>query len=475
MLLVVLATLGFGAVLSYLHALDKVAEEMKASIAVGSRIAGNALDDVEEWTSPQRRMVLLVGDFHGDRHLRAKWVSPDGRLVMQSNPAAPRKQAPGWFEGLIRTEELSAKIELPANFATAGSFYLETDSTNEISEAWEDTLKTLTILTVFCALLMAITQIVLVWALRPLDRLVQAFADMSNRVEPRPVPERGPRDLVKVYKGFNEMAAQLAKTEAQNNRLNEQLSTVQEEERADLARDLHDEVGPFLFTADVDAAAIEAALREGRTEDIPERVSAIRDSIRHMQQHVRDLLARLRAATLVDAGLTDAVEHLVAFWRQRYPDIAFEVIVPDGSFGEIEDTTIFRVIQEALSNAIRHGAPDHIEIFVGADEDTVRVEVFNDGRPLPGAGRRPGFGISGMRERIETLGGRFEVRDRDDGEGVIVAALLPRQPLRAGAAETASERHAIGERAGSQPTGAAQAQDARGAALHERVERETHG
>ncbi|MEO1206392.1 MAG: ATP-binding protein [Pseudomonadota bacterium] len=438
---VVLLTLMFGAVLTYLHAQSKVAEEMQAAIAVGTRIAGNAVDDAEEWSSPQRRMVLLVADFHGDRHVRAKWLGPDGEQIMTSAPAAPSVQVPLWFESLIRKPEISRRVPLPSAFDREGQLVLETDQRNEIGEVWNDSINTLTILGVFCALILVFVNLVIAWALKPLSRLVAAFDDMSQAIKPPRVPERGPRDLVQVYAGFNAMADELSRIEAKNRGLNEQLQSVQEEERADLARDLHDEVGPFLFSVDVDAASIVGLVQDGRHGEIPARVGTMRESIRHMQQHVRDLLGRLRSAALVDVGLEDAVDNLVAFWARRYPDIEFDVAILGDSFGEERDATIYRVIQEAVSNAIRHGQPRHVSIEVSETEDGLTIEVRNDGHPLPSRLRSGGYGIAGMRERLAQLGGRVDVRDqpvahddvdeRDDGEGdrdhdgVVVSAWLP--------------------------------------------------
>ncbi|MEO1542593.1 MAG: sensor histidine kinase [Pseudomonadota bacterium] len=428
---VVLVTLVFGAVLTYLHAQSKVAEEMQAAIVVGTRIAGNAVDDAEEWNSPQRRMVLLVADFHGDRHLRAKWLGPDGEQIMTSTPAAPSVQVPLWFESLIRRPELTSPVRLPSAFDGEGKFVLETDQRNEIGEVWNDSLNTLTILGVFCALILFFVNLVIAWALKPLSRLVAAFDDMSQAIKPPRVPESGPRDLVQVYAGFNAMSDKLSRIEAKNRGLNEQLQTVQEEERADLARDLHDEVGPFLFSVDVDAASIVGLLDDGRQDEIPARVRTMRDSIRHMQQHVRDLLGRLRSAALVDVGLEDAVENLIEFWQRRYPEIVFDVAILDDSFGEERDATIYRVVQESLSNAIRHGQPKHVAVEVVEGPTGIVVEVRNDGRPLPDNNRVGGYGISGMRERLAQLGGRVEVCDQSletgagMSQGVVVRAWLP--------------------------------------------------
>jgi two-component system sensor histidine kinase UhpB len=232
--------------------------------------------------------------------------------------------------------------------------------------------------------------------------------------------------LVRIYHGFNQMVERLALSEAQNKRLQQQLTSVQDEERADLARDLHDEIGPLLFAADVDAVAIEQLAKVGEYDDIPHRVGIIREAIGRMQRHVRDILGRLRSAMLLDVGLAHAIDNLVAFWRSHRPKLNFRVDVPEESFGELIDGTIYRIVQESLSNAIRHGSPSLITIEVTANSDrSISIRVTDDGSGLKNSGRTGGFGIVGMQERVATLGGSLDIANRRDGAGVIVSARLP--------------------------------------------------
>ncbi|MEI9900078.1 MAG: ATP-binding protein [Hyphomicrobium sp.] len=221
------------------------------------------------------------------------------------------------------------------------------------------------------------------------------------------------------------MVERLARSEAQNKRLQQQLTSVQDEERADLARDLHDEIGPLLFAADVDAVAIEQLARSGEYDDIPHRVGIIREAIGRMQRHVRDILGRLRSAMLLDVGLAHAIDNLVAFWRSHRPKLVFSVDIPEESFGELIDGTVYRVVQESISNAVRHGNPTAISVAVTSNPDgSIDIRVTDDGCGLKPAGVR-GLGIVGMRERVSTLGGTLEVANRSDGHGVVVSAHLP--------------------------------------------------
>ena len=84
-----------GGTFTYWHAVAKIETEMQAAMAVGSRIARNAVDDWEESTDPARRLALLVADFEGDRHLRATLVGPDGKVVLASKVARAERSGAG--------------------------------------------------------------------------------------------------------------------------------------------------------------------------------------------------------------------------------------------------------------------------------------------------------------------------------------------------------------------------------------------
>jgi two-component system, NarL family, sensor histidine kinase UhpB len=421
-----LLSLVAGGTFTYWHAVAKIETEMQAAMAVGSRIARNAVDDWEESTDPARRLALLVADFEGDRHLHASLVGHDGKVLLASKVARSDDQAPGWFVSLLAAPPKKVAMDLPEVFDKFGTVVLQSDPRNEVAEVWGDVWLTLTVLTIFCALVLAFIYWTLASTIRPLQNLTTAFARVGDGDYHERVQEAGPLELVSLYQGFNQMVERLARSEAQNKRLQEQLTTVQDEERADLARDLHDEIGPLLFAADVDAVAIEQLVKAGEYGAVTHRVGIIREAIGRMQRHVRDILGRLRSAMLLDVGLAHAIDNLVAFWRVHRANLNFKVDVPEESFGELIDGTIYRIVQESLSNAVRHGNPSLISIDVkqGAD-GSIDIRVMDDGCGLKPGRRSGGLGIVGMQERVGTLGGNLEVANRNDGAGVIVTARLP--------------------------------------------------
>jgi two-component system, NarL family, sensor histidine kinase UhpB len=423
--LVLIVSLAVGGVLAYSYARGKVRTEMRAAIAVGGRMARNAIDDVGLAADPDRQLRRLVADFDGDRHLRASWIDPSGAIVASSKPGRASDPAPEWLNRLLSGRASVVRLALPPALGDRGSIQIEADPRNEIAEAWDELGLTLTILGIFCGLVLGLTSIALGYALRPLKHLSGAFARVGEGDYGQRVAERGPLELTRLCRGFNTMLDRLSSVEAQNRRLQEQLAAVQEEERADLARDLHDEVGPLLFAVGVDAAMIKRLADRAAQGDIAVRSDAIREATEQMQRHIRAMLGRLRPGVLLDVGLRQAVDNLVTFWRARQPNITFAVNLPAEPIGRSIEETAYRVIREGLSNAIRHGRPGRVEIDVAQDGGDMVVRVGDDGHGLEADGHRPGHGLAGMDERIRALGGTLAVRDGTGG-GVTITARLPR-------------------------------------------------
>jgi len=421
--LLLLLVLGIGSGLTYWHAVHKVKTEMRAAIAVGGRIVHNAVDDAEEVANPIKRLELLVADFNGDRHVRAKLLDKDGTVLFSSNLEPVQDDVPEWLYQLFMGAPDIVRLPLPLAFEGLGALELQSDPHNEIAELWSDIKLMLGVLALFCILTLILVHTILARALTPLEMLSNSFSRIGSQGGVPKLAEAGPVEFARVYRGFNGMVDRLKEAEVQNQRLHNQLTCVQEEERADIARDLHDEIGPFLFAVDVDAAAIQQSVEQQHYDEIGTRIAIVRDAVEHMRKHVRQILGRLRPADLLDMGLHHAIESMIAFWQCRQPDLKFVVTLEDAVLDDHTSEIVYRVIQESTSNSVRHGHPKTITISMSG-EDPLLLEISDDGTGLA-ADRTEGYGIRGMKERISSLGGRLEVASRNTGTGVVVSAWLP--------------------------------------------------
>jgi two-component system sensor histidine kinase UhpB len=364
--------------------------------------------------------------FDGNRHVRATFIEPEPIGARISSFVAPAEELPDWFYALMAGPPQVIRIALPEGLTNYGAFELETEQRGEVGEVWDDFLLKLAILTFFCALVSTLVYFTVGRALEPLPKLSAAFERLGGGDYGVRVAESGPTELAKLCSGFNEMADRLGQMERRNQQLNEQLATVQEEERADLARDLHDEVSPFLFSVDVDASTIRQMAEAPETDALIARTDAIREAVAHMKKHVKSILGRLRPTVHLELGLANAIETLVASWQLRNPDVVFNVDVTDRGCGQKLDAVIHGIVREAISNAFKHSKPTEIDVQVTRNEDDdVRVLVRDDGGGLKPSSLSSGFGLIAMRERVTALGGTIDIGNREDRAGVKVDVRLP--------------------------------------------------
>lgn len=432
--IVLLASLGFGGTVILLNASRSVRTEMNSALLVGQQTVDNVVAGIATAPDPQRELDNLVASFKGNRHLRVSLIGgPASAEVEPVDDRTPFGTMPRWFARWVGTKRQSRSVPVAIGGHPLGTVVIQTDPRNEILEVWDELSSSLIVLALFAGGTIPLIYLSIGRALRPLGRLAAAMeqvgqGDYAIRLADRLTPE-----LARLRDSFNGMAARLAATDADNRRLHEQLLTLQEEERSDIARDLHDEIGPYLFAINVDVANMVRLLDEGKAAELPFHAQSIAEAARHLQRQVRGMLGRLRPIGLAEFGLGEAIDRLVEFWRRRYPEIEYRAsVAPDcEALNNRVDTTVYRVVQECLSNAVRHGQPRLITISVKRDRQRggMTVEVADDGSGITDE-PAPGYGLIGMEERVKAIGGRLVLANRAGG-GFAVSATLPcHEPVR---------------------------------------------
>jgi two-component system sensor histidine kinase UhpB len=406
------------------HARRSVDNEMRMALEASDRIVDNALISLPADGSGVY-LERLVRSFDDNRHVRVS-LSEGGRLLAISRPATP-DPVPGWYQRLLEIpiqERIDTTPDLKGRMLR-----VTTDAHNEIGEAWVQFRDGATILALFSLLVLGLLHLAMGRIAAPLKRLAGGFEAVGGGDYAAQVEARGPREISVLAAAFNRMTARLNRLEETNRRLTGQMLAIQEEERADLARDLHDEMGPFLFAMRVDAEAIQAEARQSGMAAIAEKASVLGEAVSHIQRHVRSILTQLRPEGLAQLGLAVAIANLVTFWQRHHNGIAIHLDIgaAQPGFGADADDTIYRLVQESLTNAARHGAARQVWITIATEHAAIRVTVEDDGRGFSGDGE--GMGLKGMRERLAALSGTLALTARADG-GTRLTATIPRLVVR---------------------------------------------
>ena len=428
---ILLAALVGGGVLMCWRATTSVQVEMRAALAGAEDIARQALARQATRPDPAFPSTLVTG-FNGQRHVRATALYLPHTLVAQSRLAKSGPPPPAWFRALVDVRPQSVQLTLSPRGSSGREgreiLRLQTDTANEMAEVWEETHDAFGVLLMFCGGIFIATYVIVGRFTRRFSNFDRALRELADNHYETMLAERGPPEFVALSRGFNLMAGRVREFKRRNSELTQQLLTLQEEERTEIARDLHDEVGPHLFAINVDAEGIAMLAPRHEADEIVERAHAIRDSAAHIQKHVKAILRQLRPASALEFGLRAAVDDLIAFWTRRNPEVGFQVDIDLGPATidqQIEDV-IYRLVQESISNAIRHGRPTAVAISIrSCSPGGLSVSVTDNGGGLHSAPQRHGLGLAGMAERVEALSGRFEVANNIDGPGVTATAFLP--------------------------------------------------
>ncbi|HEY2543329.1 MAG TPA: GAF domain-containing protein [Gaiellaceae bacterium] len=197
----------------------------------------------------------------------------------------------------------------------------------------------------------------------------------------------------------------------------------QEQERRRLARELHDETGQALTSILLGLRTVEDASGE---EQQRAAVDEVRELVRATLQDVRQLAVELRPKALDDFGLEAALERLTTgFAEQTGIALAFESMLPSGRLPAEVETALYRIVQESLTNIVKHARASSVSIVLGRKRDSVTVVVEDDGVGFdPARTNDAGLGLIGMRERVALVGGKLTIESRP-GAGTTFVAEVP--------------------------------------------------
>lgn len=219
----------------------------------------------------------------------------------------------------------------------------------------------------------------------------------------------------------------------QNRQLTQLIQSRLEEERRTIARELHDELGQCVTAIKSIGTAI-ANRQDGTSEETRKNAGTIVSVASHIYDVVHSIIRQLRPSALDHLGLSEALREVVAAFQSRHPDVAAELVLGpdiDGSAESI-NITVYRIVQECLTNVLRHAQATRVTISVSRVEkaetgDSLRVRVHDNGRGLEGSDATAGgrFGLMGMRERVQAFGGSLDISSGGPGLGLLVEAVIP--------------------------------------------------
>ena len=208
----------------------------------------------------------------------------------------------------------------------------------------------------------------------------------------------------------------------------QRLYTAKEDERLALARELHDDMGQTSTAIRTEVAVLQ---RIGRLHpEADESVKRIGESAQHLSQMTRQMLHRLRPPALDSMGLEQALMTLCDNWQQNTQTVCeFKIpTLPEG-LNDYACVTVYRIVQEALTNVTRHAHAKHVRVQLTLDSQGLNLNIEDDGRGMADTQAvHPGFGLLGMQERVASVAGSLSISSKL-GQGLRLAIQIPKESL----------------------------------------------
>jgi two-component system, NarL family, sensor histidine kinase UhpB len=414
-----------------LRARTQTRMEIAASMHLAEMLVGDTANFAQERLA-QQFLDALPGQLRSLRHVRIVVKDGSGTAVPLRPPykAADHITAPRWFTALVAPHVKLQTVSVTAKGRAVGRVDIVGEPGDEISEVW-DNLVAMGIVALFVNLgMLGALYVLFGQVLGPLTALATGLSDLERQSYNARLSRPHARELAAIADRFNALAHALAGARLENRKLSQRLISAQDQERRRTALDLHDEVGPCLFGLKAYASSIAGAANELSDKTRESMVKKSREMlgiVEHLQSINRSMLDRLRPMALGHVPLGELLVQLVRERERQHAATSFEIAVGaiSHSYGDAIDLTIYRSTQESLTNVMRHAQAKRVVVTLRYATETSQLEltIRDDGRGIP-PDAHEGVGMSGIRERVEGLGGRYAISN-EGGHGTCVHISIP--------------------------------------------------
>lgn len=436
------AVAGVVAVINGRKAVDT---EMRSSIAFAEKYLRATVQRISADSRPEatdRILQQVIGPLrHAQLYIQKEnsepeLIKPIARLDDDDDEDA---KAPEWFTAIMKPDDTEVLRRYIYINQTRSSLLIAGHAQDEINEKWHELSSLAMLWFIVVAVLLTGLNAIMGRILDPVVELSRGLVALEAGQRDRRVTVPGVRELADISRTFNSLAASLDNTRNENGALYRQMMDVQENERRQIASELHDEAGPCLFGITANTESVVRLTDELPAKDADQirlrttEILAITERLKSMN---RGLLRRLRPVSIGKVSITNLITELIRDFERRYSDVTFVsfVEVLSKSYGEAIDLTVYRCVQEALTNAVRHGAATSCIINLdirdisstaqnSAHQQQIALTIRDNGVGVA-KGAEIGFGLVAMRERVLSVGGTWLIGENWPA-GTMVTVTIP--------------------------------------------------
>ena len=418
-----LAALVLGGVALQIFATEQLAEETEPA-ARSVKVVADALNSTLR--SSAKPAEVLDAFVQGLGKSEAIQFRPAGIAPVGSEPVEIRTttgRVPQWFIRFLNIPDLGASFPIMVGGKRVGDIVFAPDLSADIFEKWVGFLAIVAAVLGLMLLTSAVAYTTAGSTLGSLQALSAGLTRMRQGHYNHLIPPSGPPEIRRSCEEANELASTLDTLSRDNRNLLRQMVSLQDDERRQIARDLHDELGPLLFGIRANAVAVLETIPPG-DEKLAAPTLGILQSVEALQQANRRILDHLRPFYFDELGLERSIQTLVTKARSQAPEIEFATDI-DTRLNTIDgplSQTVYRVIQEGVTNVLRHAKASSVKIEAIIYGDELAIEISDNGIGFL-ANVPFGRGLTGMQERVRALSGTFKLLR--EGGRTIVRCRLP--------------------------------------------------
>ncbi|KRR05358.1 histidine kinase [Bradyrhizobium jicamae] len=406
--LMFVAALLAGAVSLQIFATAQLTEETEPAARSARAVAAALNAALRASANPQETLDAFVQSLGASETIRFRRLGT-GPDAPPPDVQTPPGRVPGWFVRLLVIPEFRATFPVSIEGKQVGNIVFAPDMSADIYEKWIGFLAIASSGIGLMLLTGVIAHFTARSAQRPLQNLGDGLTRMRTGDYDQLIPPSGPPEIRRSAQEANELARTLHRLSQDNRSLLRRIVSLQDDERHDMARELHDELGPLLFGIRANTVVLLESIPAGEAE-LRSAAEGILQSVETLQQANRRILDRLRPLYIQELGLERSIQTLLQNAKAQAPDlkVTSEIDAALNGVDGLLSQTVYRVIQEAVTNVLRHAKASAMHVAARIADHEVIVEIFDDGVGFP-ADRMFGRGLTGMLERVRALSGTFEL------------------------------------------------------------------
>lgn len=389
----------------------------------------------------QLNQLILLSQSDEFRHIKITFKDAKGQIIAQSNPDKNITVAGNLLGRLIRVFHESFKDEvISASWLIKGpdrtvTVYISPDTASEQNEAAASLFGSFLMLIALTAALYVGVKLTLQRALNPLKEALNQLQDLAHNKYDGILKESNIAEVKAVNDAINALSQSLMHLENSRQMLSAKLVSSQEDERARISRDLHDELGQKIAVIRYNTSYLQKTLDTGPSESSIQAINDIALATKDIDQELKKILKELRPQqhllNIDNQSLKNLLLNLISGWQSTTGNecqFNHQIELSDVNFDQNIALTVFRITQEALTNIAKHAKANKVEIQIKTDAQYIYWSVVDNGAGIsdwnPGTQQR-GNGLAGLRERLWAIGGELKITPQLQEGGFSLSAKIP--------------------------------------------------